>query len=86
MGWMPTAVDLSAWSSIWTIERMKETGYKPTLKQSLLDFKIGYLISVVLALVFLTLGAELLFYQGESFPKFESGIPKYEQLDLHLAK
>ena len=24
--------------------------------------------------------------QGESFPKFESGIPKYEQLDLHLAK
>jgi len=73
MGWMPTAVDLSAWSSIWTMERMKETGYKPTLKQSLLDFKIGYLISVVLALVFLTLGAELLFYQGESFPNDAPG-------------
>ena len=24
--------------------------------------------------------------QGESFPKFEGGIPKYDQLDLHLAK
>ena len=24
--------------------------------------------------------------QGEAFPKFEGGIPKYEQLDLHLAK
>ena len=24
--------------------------------------------------------------QGECFPEFESGVPKYEQLDLHLAK
>ena len=23
MGWMPTAVDLSTWNSIWTIEKLK---------------------------------------------------------------
>ncbi len=35
MGWMPTAVDLSAWNSLWTIERIKQTGYRPTLKETL---------------------------------------------------
>jgi Mn2+/Fe2+ NRAMP family transporter len=33
MGWMPTAVDLSSWNSLWTIERMKQTNYKPSLKE-----------------------------------------------------
>jgi Mn2+/Fe2+ NRAMP family transporter len=68
MGWMPTAVDLSAWNSIWTVERMKETGQTPSLKQALLDFKIGYWASAVLAIFFLILGAELMFFTGESFP------------------
>lgn len=68
MGWMPTAVDLSAWNSIWTVERMKETGYRPSLKQTLLDFKIGYWSSAVLAVFFLILGAELMYYTGEVFP------------------
>ena len=68
MGWMPTAVDLSAWNSMWTIERMKDSGYAPTLKQTLLDFRIGYIISGILALVFLVLGAELMFYTGQTFP------------------
>ena len=68
MGWMPTAVDLSAWNSIWTVERMKETGSRSTLRQVLLDFKIGYWTSAVLAILFLMLGAELMFYQGAVFP------------------
>ena len=25
MGWMPAAVDLSSWNSLWTVERMKQT-------------------------------------------------------------
>ena len=62
MGWMPTAVDLSAWTSIWTVERMKQTNNKPTLRQALLDFKIGYWVSAALAILFLVLGAELMFY------------------------
>lgn len=61
MGWMPTAVDLSAWNSLWTIERMHQTGYKPTLKETLLDFNFGYIVSALLSICFVTLGAFILF-------------------------
>ena len=33
---MPTAVDMSVWNSIWTIERIKQTKYHPTLKETIL--------------------------------------------------
>lgn len=69
MGWMPTAVDLSAWNSLWTVERIEQTGYKPTLKETLLDFNFGYIISAVLSLCFLTLGAYMVFGTGEVLPE-----------------
>jgi len=56
MGWMPTAVDLSAWTSLWTVERIKTTGYHPTLKETLFDFNFGYLASKILAVCFVTMG------------------------------
>ncbi|TNE96905.1 MAG: divalent metal cation transporter [Bacteroidetes bacterium] len=65
MGWMPTAVDLSAWNSLWTIERIKESGYKPTLKQTLLDFNLGYWISAVLAIFFVVMGSYMLYGSGK---------------------
>jgi Mn2+/Fe2+ NRAMP family transporter len=68
MGWMPTAVDLSTWSSIWTVERMRETKFIPTLKQTLNEFRVGYLASAISAIFFLVLGAELMFYSGDAFP------------------
>lgn len=61
MGWMPMGVDMSAWHSIWTQERIKQTGYHPTLKETLVDFKIGYFITVALAIFFLTIGAKVIF-------------------------
>ncbi|MCR9171643.1 MAG: divalent metal cation transporter [bacterium] len=69
MGWMPTAVDLSAWNSLWTVERMEQTGYKPTLKETLLDFNFGYIVSAVLSLCFLTLGAYMLYGTGDKLPE-----------------
>jgi Mn2+/Fe2+ NRAMP family transporter len=67
MGWMPTALDLSAWNSLWTVERIKQTGYHPQLKETLFDFNFGYLISALLAICFLTLGAFIMFGTGKSF-------------------
>ena len=61
MGWMPTAVDLSTWNSVWTIERIKQTGYYPKLKETLLDFNFGYVVSTVLAVCFMVLGAILIY-------------------------
>lgn len=61
MGWMPTAVDLSTWNSIWTIERIKQTDYLPSLKETLREFNIGYWISAGLSICFITLGAFLIY-------------------------
>lgn len=69
MGWMPTAVDLSAWNSLWTLERMRQTGYHPPLRDTLREFNLGYAISAVLALLFLGLGALLLHAEGRAFPE-----------------
>lgn len=64
MGWMPTAVDLSTWNSLWAVERMKQTGYQSKLKEVLFDFNFGYIITAFLALCFLTLGAFVMYGSG----------------------
>ncbi len=61
MGWMPTAVDLSSWNSLWTIEKIKLTGYHPKLKETLFDFNFGYITSALLSICFVTLGAFLIY-------------------------
>ncbi len=68
MGWMPTAVDVSTWTSLWAEARIKQTGYRPTLKETLFDFNFGYWISAILAILFLTLGAMILYGTGVSLP------------------
>jgi Mn2+/Fe2+ NRAMP family transporter len=68
MGWMPTAVDMSAWNSLWTIERIKQTGYKPTLRETTREFNIGYWTSAALSICFITLGAFLVYGTGISMP------------------
>jgi Mn2+/Fe2+ NRAMP family transporter len=81
MGWMPTAVDLSTWNSVWTVEKIRDTGFRPTLQQTLMDFRVGYIISAVLALVFLILGARLMYFPAEKFP---SGAVGFVQKLLEL--
>lgn len=68
MGWMPTAVDMSAWTSLWTEARIKQTNYHPKLKETLFDFNLGYLASAILAVCFLTLGAMILYGSGTELP------------------
>lgn len=72
MGWMPTAVDLSSWNSLWTLERMKQTNYKPKLKETLLEFRLAYLITGALAIMFVTLGAFMFYGSGEELPNSNS--------------
>lgn len=67
VGWMPSAIDISVWSSLWTLAKIKETGYRPSLKESLTDFNIGYIGTTLLSLAFLGLGALVLFGSGENF-------------------
>lgn len=67
MGWMPIPIDAGAWHSMWTLERIKQTGKTPSLKHVLLDFKIGYIGAAILALIFLSLGALIMFGSNVSF-------------------
>jgi Mn2+/Fe2+ NRAMP family transporter len=48
-------------------ERAKQTDHKPTLREALVDFKLGYFGSLVTATMFLSLGALVMFGSGETF-------------------
>jgi len=84
VGWMPSAVDISVWHSLWTLERAKETRHKPLLSEALLDFNIGYLGTAVLALLFLSLGALVFYRSGQEV----AGSPvafAFQLIDLYTA-
>jgi len=78
LGWMPAPVDLSAWSSLWMFSRKELTGHTASVKESSIDFYIGYLAAVILAVLFLMLGKLVMFGSGESFSA--SGIGFAQQL------
>lgn len=68
MGWMPTAVDLSSWNSLWTLERIKQSKYRPKLKETLFEFRLAYLVTGILAVMFVVLGAFIFYGSGEELP------------------
>ena len=72
MGWMPTAIDLSSWNSLWTLERMRQANYKPLLKETLLEFRLSYLMTGILAIIFVVLGSFIFFGSGEELPNNNS--------------
>jgi Mn2+/Fe2+ NRAMP family transporter len=74
MGWMPGPLDISVWQSLWTVEKQKET--KTTLKQTLLDFNIGYAATLSIGLCFVALGCFVFYGSGDTF---EGGAVKFSQ-------
>ena len=66
-GWMPTAIDVSVWHSVWTIAKKEATGEALNLKTSLFDFNVGYIGTAVLSIGFLSLGALVMYGTGEEF-------------------
>lgn len=63
MGWMPAPLELTAINSMWVTAKQK---LKPTTyKDALFDFNLGYLISAILAMIFLSLGALVQYGNGE---------------------
>ncbi|WP_240042746.1 NRAMP family divalent metal transporter [Maribacter aurantiacus] len=55
MGWMPTTVEASSWVSLWSIEKWK-TQDKPSLRESLQEFNLGYFFTGLLAIFFMLIG------------------------------
>jgi Mn2+/Fe2+ NRAMP family transporter len=63
---MPAPLDISIWHSIWTLEKNK-TQKNSSIKDSLFDFNVGYIATIILALCFLGLGALVMFGSGAEF-------------------
>lgn len=78
MGWMPAPIEASVWPSLWALERTKQTKHKPTMKEALIDFHIGYFGTTIMALFFVGLGAFVMYGSGETFSN--SGIVFSSQL------
>lgn len=63
-GLMPSGMDLSILHSLWSVEKARTTKVAPNVKEVMLDFNIGYIGTVILALCFLIMGAGVLNSQG----------------------
>lgn len=82
VGWMPTAVDLAVWQSLWTLARQHESGYRASVRESMLDFHIGYLGTGFLGICFLVLGAGVMHPTGRTFEDTAVGFAR-QVLDLY---
>ena len=82
LGWMPAPIDLSAWSSLWMFSRKEQTGHFATVKESSIDFYIGYGAAVGLAVLFVGLGALVMHGTGEAFSASGIGFSK-QLVDLY---
>lgn len=71
-GWMPSAIDISVWSSLWTVAKDRELGYRVPFRHVMTDFRIGYVGTGVMAFAFLLLGTVTMHQTGAEFS--DSGI------------
>jgi Mn2+/Fe2+ NRAMP family transporter len=67
MGWMPCPLDLAAWSSLWIYAREDDSGHRASRAEVEADFNLGYAVTVVMAVLFLLLGAWVMHGTGRSF-------------------
>lgn len=73
VGWMPSAIDVSVWQSLWTLARGADSSHRPTVKEATLDFHIGYFGTAILAGCFVLLGAAVMFERGLSLSDSPGG-------------
>jgi len=78
MGWMPAPLEIGAWSSLWVLEKDRETPTKTTMDSALFDFHVGYFAAAILAVAFLSFGALVMFGTGVEFSS--SGVGFANQL------
>jgi Mn2+/Fe2+ NRAMP family transporter len=73
IGLMPVSVDISVWYSLWSVEKSKTSGHQATVQETLWDFNVGYVGTIVLALCFVILGAGTMHGKDLSFAPSAEG-------------
>ena len=84
MGWMPAPLDISIWHSIWTLEKNKIQKTKVKIADSMFDFNVGYITTVILGLCFIGLGALVMYGSGESFSN-QGGVFAKQLINLYTS-
>lgn len=74
-GWMPAPIEISSIGSLWLKNQIKEENL--SAKNAMLDFNVGFIVTAILAVIFLFLGALVL--HGSSY-EFKDGIAFSHQL------
>ncbi len=82
VGWMPTALDIAVWHSLWTLARRDSTGHRPSVREVLVDFNIGYIGTALLALCYVLLGAGVMFGSGQQLATTAGGFAN-QVIDLY---
>ena len=67
IGWMPAPMDIPVWHSLWSVAKNVEQKEITSVKDSMIDFKVGYLTTAILAICFLLLGAFIMYPTGQTF-------------------
>ena len=67
LGWMPAPLDISAWHSLWALEKQENTVDDFNMKKTMFDFNLGYFGTVFLGICFIALGALVMFNSGNEF-------------------
>ncbi|MUP46904.1 divalent metal cation transporter [Gramella sp. BOM4] len=67
MGWMPIPLDASVWHSIWTREKAEKNKRSTSVKDAFTDFNIGFFAAAIIGILFLLMGALIMFGSGLSF-------------------
>lgn len=66
IGWMPGPIDTAIWTSLWSVEKQKSDGKITSLKDALLDFRVGFAGTLILGVCFVMLGSNVLYGSGET--------------------
>ncbi|MGI9262705.1 MAG: NRAMP family divalent metal transporter [Woeseiaceae bacterium] len=72
-GWMPMPSNGAILFSKWICEKRKLSGESFDHKGAMFDFRVGYGLSLVLALCFVTMGTAVLFETGREIPNSAGG-------------
>ncbi|CAH0535666.1 hypothetical protein VST7929_03168 [Vibrio stylophorae] len=74
MGWMPAPIEISCLTSLWLQSQKKQQPV--TCKSALMDFNVGYIMTALLAVVFLALGALIFHGTGQALESTGIGYSK----------
>jgi Mn2+/Fe2+ NRAMP family transporter len=85
MGWMPAPIELSVWQSLWIQAAEKENRERTSHQEGSVDFHVGYLMTTLLAAIFVALGACVMYGSGESYAHSSTGFTQ-QFVSLYTSK